>query len=154
MNISGGKGVLKFFSKIKKGVSEESEEKFPNAYTMKIRKEDKITHAEAICADGRLYDTKNAEKVFFNRENENYAGFRYMTNCGKTYFVTAKGNWFSAFTNIYESTKEYQEENMITTSKEIVYSFLHVEDKEKIKVLLGNKDISLYKKYFGEVEEG
>ena len=76
MNISGGKDVLKFFSKKQKGVLEESEEKFPNAYTVKIRKEDKITHAEAICADGRLYDTKNAEKVFFNRENENYAGFR------------------------------------------------------------------------------
>lgn len=121
---------------------------------MKIRKEDKITHAEAICADGKLYSTKNAEKVFFNRENENYAGFGYMMNCGKTYFVTEKGNWFSAFTNIYESTKEYQEENMITTSKEIVYSLLHVENKDKIKVLLGNKDIDLYKKYFGEVEEG
>lgn len=154
MNISGGKDVLKFFSKKQKGVLEESEEKFPNAYTVKIRKEDKITHAEAICVDGRLYDTKNAEKVFFNRENENYAGFRYMTDCGKTYFVTAKGNWFSASTTIYKSTEEYQEENMITTSKKIVYSFLHVEDKEKIKILLGNKDIELYKKYFGEVEEG
>lgn len=43
---------------------------------------------------------------------------------------------------------------MITTSKEIVYSFLHVEDKEKIKILLGSKDIELYRKYFGEVEEG
>ena len=146
--------MLKFFSKKQKGVLEESEEKFPNAYTVKIRKEDKITHAEAICADGRLYDTKNAEKVFFNLENENYAGFRYMTDCGKTYFVTAKGNWFSASTTIYKSTEEYQEENMITTSKKIVYSFLHVEDKEKIKILLGNKDIELYKKYFGEVEEG
>lgn len=146
--------MLKFFSKNKKGVHEESEEKFPNAYTAKIRKEDKITHIKAICEDGRLYDTKNAEKVFFNREDENYTGFRYMTDCGKTYFVTAKGNWFSAFTTIYESTKEYREENMITTSKKIVYSFLHVEDKEKIKILLGSKDIELYRKYFGEVEEG
>lgn len=64
MNISGGKGVLKFFSKNKKGVSEESEEKFPNAYTMRIRKEDKTIHAEAICADGKLYSTKNAEIIF------------------------------------------------------------------------------------------
>lgn len=154
MNISGGKDVLKFFSKKQKGVLEESEEKFPNAYTVKIRKEDKITHAEAICADGRLYDTKNAEKVFFNRENENYAGFRYMTDCGKTYFVTAKGNWFSAHTIVSKFTKEYREENTIITSKQITYSILRIENKDKIKVLLGNKDISLYKKYFGEVEEG
>ena len=146
--------MFKFFSKNKKGVHEESEEKFPNDYTAKIRKEDKITHIKAICKDGRLYDTKNAEKVFFNREDENYTGFRYMTDCGKTYFVTAKGNWFSAFTTIYESTEEYQEENMIIKSKKIVYSFLHVEDKEKIKILLGSKDIELYRKYFGEVEEG
>lgn len=43
---------------------------------------------------------------------------------------------------------------MIITSKQITYSILRIENKDKIKVLLGNKDISLYKKYFGEVEEG
>ena len=144
--------MLKFFSKNKKGVSEESEEKFPNAYTVKIRKEDKITHAEAICADGKLYSTKNAEIIFFEQEDSAELGYTFYF--GRTYFVTAKGNWFSAHTAVSEFTKEYREENMIITSKQIAYSIVRLENKEKIKVLLGNKDISLYKKYFGEVEEG
>ena len=152
MNIFGGKDVLKFFSKNKKSVSEESEEKFPNAYTMQIRKEDKITHAEAICADGKLYSTKNAEIIFFEQEDSAELGYTFYF--GRTYFVTAKGNWFSAHTAVSKFTKEYREENMIITSKQIAYSILRIENKDKIKVLLGNKDISLYKKYFGEVEEG
>lgn len=36
----------------------------------------------------------------------------------------------------------------------IAYGSLQVEDKENIKILLGRKGIDLYKKYFGEVEEG
>jgi hypothetical protein len=50
--------------------------------------------------------------------------------------------------------EESQEENTITTCIHIVYGSLQIEEKENIKMLLGNKDIDLYKKYFGEVEEG
>ena len=47
MNISGGKDVLKFFSKNKKGVSvpEEYEKKFPNADTKRIRKDNIVVHS-------------------------------------------------------------------------------------------------------------
>lgn len=56
MNISGGKDVLKFFSKNKKGVSvpEEYEKKFPNADTKRIRKDNIVVHSSGICADGKL----------------------------------------------------------------------------------------------------
>ena len=64
------------------------------------------------------------------------------------------GNWFSAFTVINGYREENQEENTITTWVHIAYGSLQVEDKENIKILLGGKDIDLYKKYFGEVEEG
>lgn len=56
MNISGGKDVLKFFSKNKKGVSvpEEYEKKFPNADTKRIRKDNIVVHSSGICADGKF----------------------------------------------------------------------------------------------------
>jgi hypothetical protein len=62
MNISGGKDLLKFFSKNKKGVSvpEEYEKKFPNADTKRIRKDNIVVHSSGICADGKFYNTENA----------------------------------------------------------------------------------------------
>ena len=58
MNISGGKDVLKFFSKNKKGVSE-TNQAYENVghESTAIRKLVKPIHAKAILADGRLYDT-------------------------------------------------------------------------------------------------
>ena len=55
------------------------------------------------------------------------------------------GNWFSAFTVINGYREENQEENTITTCVHIAYGSLQVEDKEIIKILLGRKDIDLYK---------
>lgn len=154
MNILGGKDVLKFFSKNKKGVSvpEEYEKKFPNANIKRIRKDNIVVHSSGICADGKFYNTENAEKIF--SDNIDYDHYGYTCYSEKTYFLTAKGNWFSAFTVINCFREENQEENTITTWKHIVYGSLQIEDKENIKMLLGNKDIDLYKKYFGEVEEG
>ncbi len=64
MNILGGKGVSKFFSKKQKGVSETSQA-YENVgqESPAIRKLVKSIHAKAILADGRLYDTQTATYV-------------------------------------------------------------------------------------------
>jgi len=146
--------MFKFFSKNKKGVSapEEDEKKFPNANTKRIRKDNVVTHSSGICTDGKFYNTENAENIF--SDNIDCDQYGYICYSERTYFLTAKGNWFSAFTVINGFREENQEENTITTWGHIIYGSLQVESKEKIKTLLGNKDINLYKKYFGEVEKG
>lgn len=144
--------MFKFFSKNKKSglVLCQDENRFPNTDTKWIKRDDEVKHSSGICSDCKFYNTENSEKVIFNQTDS-----IYNTACyGRTYFVTANGNWFSAHTFITRFRKENQEENTITTWVHIVYGSLQIEDKENIKMLLGNKDIDLYKKYFGEVEEG
>lgn len=67
----------------------------------------------------------------------------------KDLFLTAKGNWFSAFTVINGYREENQEENTITTWVHIAYGSLQVEDKENIKYYWEGKTLTFTRNISG-----
>lgn len=76
----------------------------------------------------------------------------------RTYFITAKGNWFSCDTFIEPGRREYMKKvggiDVKVEEADVTYMDLRLESTKKVKSILGATDITIYKKYFGEVEEG
>lgn len=135
--------ILEKFFKNKKEVPEPEK----NSVEIKIEHKTNISHASEICSDGKLYKTETAELIVrnpFQFYDANYA-------TAETYFVTPKGNFFSA--TGYAERHEIKKDDTIIYELNIVYGNLKPEPPELIKRILGNKNIELYKKYFGEVEE-
>ena len=133
MNISGGKGVLKFFSKNKKGVSETSQA-YENVgqESPAIRKLVKPIHAKAILTDGKLYDCKYGDLSLF---------------------VTKNGRWFGAKSKSELAGYSVDENGDRTAEYRVMYYGLECIDKIFVMQHLWYCSHKLYKKYFGEVEE-
>lgn len=132
MNISGGKGVLKFFSENKKGVPE-AEPLYKNEIEI---------HTKAILQDGRLYNTETATFVC-----DCQYGLRSL-------FITKNKRWFTALCNLQSCGIRVDENgNLISEYKKVYYN-LNCASEEYAKEILSTISIELYKKYFGEVEEG
>ena len=132
MNISGGKGVLKFFSKKQKGVSE----------TEALYKNEIEIHAKAILQDGRLYNTETATLVCDCKY-----GLRSL-------FITKNKRWFTALCNLQSCGSRVDENGNLISEYKKVYYDLSCASEEYAKEILSATSIELYKKYFGEVEEG
>lgn len=149
--------MLKIFSKIKKDDSESKDFSAAEIASGEIRIEKKINyfHKKVICEDGKLYNTETATKVIeSDKEKTNWIG-----SCQeRTYFVTDKGNWFSCKTFIEPGRREYMKKvggiDVKVEEADVTYMDLRLESTKKVKSILGATDITIYKKYFGEVEEG
>lgn len=133
--------MLKFFSKNKKGVSETNQayenvgQEFPA-----IRKLVKPIHAKAILTDGRLYDTQTAT---------------YVCKYGDlSLFVTKNGRWFGAKSKSELAGYSSDENGDRTAEYRVMYYGLECIDKIFVMQHLWYCNHKLYKKYFGEVEEG
>lgn len=141
MNISGVKDVLKFFSKNKKGTSEiRTVYENVGQESPAIRKLVKPIHAKAILADGRLYDTQTAT---------------YVCEYGDlSLFVTKNGRWFGAKSKSELAGYSADENGDRTAEYRVMYYGLECVDKFFVMQHLWYLSGDLYKKYFGEVEEG
>lgn len=149
--------MFKFFSKNKKGVSESqgfSSEEIAHG-VFRVEKKTNYFHKKAICEDGKLYNTETAIKVIeLDKEKVNWFG-SYRT---RTYFITDKGNCFSCDTLVQVGVREHMEKvgdiDVKVEETDVTYIDLELESIQEVKRNLGSADIDLYKKYFGEVEEG
>jgi hypothetical protein len=110
-------------------------------------------HKKAVLEDGRLYDTESAKKVFTDEASLEYIALGRAVQ--RVYFLTPNGNWFS-------TKEEVETESGITdvgdyriqvTKTIYTHSDLQMEQKYKVKDLIGRNDYELYKEYFGEVKE-
>lgn len=110
-------------------------------------------HKKAVLEDGRLYDTESAKKVFADETSLKYIALGKAMQ--RAYFLTPNGNWFSAKEEVEtESGITDIGECRIQVTKTIyTYSGLQMEQKYKVKDLIGRNDYELYKEYFGEVKE-
>ena len=133
--------MLKFFSKNKKGVSETSQA-YQNVGQEPpvIRRLVKPIHAKAILSDGRLYDTQTAT---------------YVCEYGDlSLFVTKNGRWFGAKSKSELAGYSVDENGYRTAECRLTYYDLECIDKIYVMQHLWYCNHKLYKKYFGEVEEG
>ena len=73
----------------------------------------------------------------------------------RVYFLTPNGNWFSAKEKIETESRitDVGECRIQVTKTIYTYSDLRMEQKYKVKDLIGRNDYELYKEYFGEGEE-
>ena len=146
--------ILKKFLKNKKGGFALQDENYhPLEKTLMHDKVYEYHHEKAVLEDEKLYDTESAKKVFTYESS-----LEYITLCRtkrRAYFTTPHGNWFSA-------EEEVETESRITdvgsyciqaTKTIYTYSDLRMEQKCKVKDLIGRNDYELYKEYFGEVKE-
>ena len=136
--------ILEKFFKNKKEVSEPEEKE---EQSLEVKAETNITHAIEISSDGKLYKTETAELIIqghFSFVNSNFSD-------AKAYFVTPKGNFFSA--TAYAERHERVKDGVIVHELNIIYGNIKPEPPEAIKMAIGKTNIELYKKYFGEVEE-
>lgn len=110
-------------------------------------------HKKAVLEDGRLYDTESAKKVFTDEASLEYIALGRTVQ--RVYFLTPNGNWFSAKEEVEaESGITDVGDYRIQVTKTIyTYSDLRMEQKYKVKDLIGRNDYELYKEYFGEVKE-
>ena len=110
-------------------------------------------HKKAVLEDGRLYDTESAKKVFTDETSLKYIALGKAMQ--RAYFLTPNGNWFSTKEEVEtESGITDVGECRIQVTKTIyTYSDLRMEQKYKVKDLIGRNDYELYKEYFGEVKE-
>lgn len=112
------------------------------------------SHKESVLEDGRLYDTSKAEKVF---SEPSVSCICFSKSRCRTYFLTKNGRWFSADEDTERVSGKISEGERICIQDIKVfttYSDLRIEKKSTVKDLLGKNDYELYKKYFGEAEEG
>lgn len=133
--------MLKFFSKNKKGVSETSQA-YQNVGQEPpvIRRLVKPIHAKAILTDGRLYDTQTAT---------------YVCKYGDlSLFVTKNGRWFGAKSKSELAGYSSDENGDRTAEYRVTYYSLECIDKIFVMQHLWYCSHELFKKYFGEVEEG
>ena len=133
--------MLKFFSKNKKGTSEiRTVYENVGQESPAIRKLVKPIHAKAILADGRLYDTQTAT---------------YVCEYGDlSLFVTKNGRWFGAKSKSELAGYSADENGDRTAEYRVMYYGLECVDKFFVMQHLLYLSGDLYKKYFGEVEEG
>ena len=144
--------MLEKIFKNKKGDSHEAD----NGFWRKTLKKDRVYeyhHKKAVSQDGMLYDTESAKKVFTDEASLEYIALGRAVQ--RAYFLTPNGNWFSAEEKIEtESGITDVGEYRIQVTKAIyTYSDLRMEQKYKVKDLIGRNDYELYKEYFGEVKE-
>lgn len=143
--------MLENFFKTKKDNSEP--ENVPNPF--KVETEMNYFHKKAILEDGKLYDTETAEKVI--EVNKSRTCWSSSYQC-RTYFRTVKGNWFSCDTFVEAGVRaRMKQEGGLDVKVEITnvtYFGLRLESVSGVKAILGELNIDLYEKYFGEVEEG
>lgn len=100
----------------------------------------KPIHAKAILADGRLYDTQTAT---------------YVCEYGDlSLFVTKNGRWFGAKSKSELAGYSADENGDRTAEYRVMYYGLECVDKFFVMQHLWYLSGDLYKKYFGEVEEG
>lgn len=73
----------------------------------------------------------------------------------RVYFLTSNGNWFSAEEKIENESgiTDVGDYRIQVTKTIYTYSDLRMEQKYKVKDLIGRNDYELYKEYFGEVKE-
>ena len=133
--------MLKFFSKNKKGTSDiRTVYENVGQESPAIRKLVKPIHAKAILADGRLYDTQTAT---------------YVCEYGDlSLFVTKNGRWFGAKSKSELAGYSADENGDRTAEYRVMYYGLECVDKFFVMQHLWYLSGDLYKKYFGEVEEG
>ncbi len=115
---------------------------------------DITSHKESVLEDGRLYDTSKAEKVF---SEPSVSCICFGKSRCRTYFLTKNGRWFSADEDTERVSGKISEGERICIQDIKVfttYSDLRIEKKITVKDLIGRNDYELYKKYFGEAEEG
>lgn len=121
----------------------------------RIERKTNYFHKKSICEDGKLYNTETATKVIeSDKEKVSWCGSYRV----RTYFITTKGNWFSCDTFIELGRREYMKKvggiDVKVEEADVTYMDLRLESVQKVKSILGATDITIYKKYFGEVEEG
>lgn len=124
--------MFKFFSKNKKGVSE----------TEPLYRNETEIHAKAILQDGRLYNTETATFVC-----DCQYGLRSL-------FITKNNRWFTALCNLQSCGNTVDENGRLISEYKKVYYSLSCASEKYAKEVLSATNIDLYKKYFGEVEEG
>jgi len=144
--------MLEKIFKNKKGDSREAD----NDFWRKTKKKDRsyeYHHKKAVLEDGRLYDTESAKKGFTDEASLEYITLGRAKR--RAYFLTPHGNWFSAEEEIETEsrTTDVGEYRIQATKTIFIYSNLRIEQKCKIKDMIGKNDYELYKEYFGEVEE-
>lgn len=110
-------------------------------------------HKKAVLEDGMLYDTESAKKVFTDEASLEYIALGIAVQ--RVYFLTPNGNWFSAKEKVEAESgiTDVGEYHIQVTKTIYTYSDLQMEQKYKVKDLIGRNDYELYKEYFGEVEE-
>lgn len=110
-------------------------------------------HKKAVLEDGRLYDTESAKKVFADETSLKYIALGKAIQ--RAYFLTPNGNWFSAKEEVETESgiTDIGECHIQVTKTIYTYSDLRMEQKYKVKDLIGRNDYELYKEYFGEVKE-
>ena len=141
--------ILEKFFKNKKGPSEIPESQNP-VFPKIIQNEPVIIHAKAILCDGKMYDTSKATELFTMSEDKRC--FIHETVC-RVYFVTTNGRYFSARKTTSHGKECRPLENIEVHTRDIYYSDLRVEAEITVKAMIGQRDIELYKRLFGEVEE-
>lgn len=133
--------ILEKFFKNKKEVPE------PEEKPTEIKEEVNIIHATEISSDGKLYKTETADFII----QEHFLFLDNNFSNVKAYFVTPKGNFFSA--TAYAERHKREKDGTTVHELNIIYGDIKPEPPEVIKRVIGNANIELYKKYFGEVEE-
>lgn len=144
----------KFFKKQKGGLSVQDEKQNLSDKIILNNEIDITSHKESVLEDGRLYDTSKAEKVF---SEPSVSCICFSKSRCRTYFLTKNGRWFSADEDTERVSGKISEGERICIQDIKVfttYSDLRIEKKSIVKDLLGKNDYELYKKYFGEAEEG
>ena len=146
--------MLEKIFKNKKGDSHEAD----NGFWRKTLKRDRVYeyhHKKAVLENEMLYDTESAKKVFTDESSLEYISFGVSTQ--RVYFLTPNRHWFSAEerieteSGIITDVGSYRIQVLKTI---FTYSNLRIEQEITVKSLIGKNDYELYKKYFGEAEEG
>ena len=125
----------------------------PEKAVSRLNSDALVTQLPSSSQDGMLYDTESAKKFFTDEASLEYIALGRTVQ--RVYFLTPNGNWFSAKEEVEaESGITDVGEYRIQVTKIIyTYSDLRMEQKYKVKDLIGRNDYELYKEYFGEVEE-
>lgn len=108
-----------------------------NGIVYPFRQERKVFHEKDII-NGKLYDTEKAE-------------FLCPFKDGRILLKTKKGNYFSCVQDIRSANEEKVDE--IVETVKISHCGLREETEEAVKGYMGIRELDLYIKLFGEVEE-
>ena len=142
--------ILEKFFKKQKGPSECHPIEKPLAHDRSYE----YHHKKSVLEDGKLYDIESAKKVFTDEASLEYVTLGRAVR--RAYFLTPNGNWFSAKEEVETESGITDVGGYCIQATKIIYTYsdLRIEQKCKVKKLIGRNDYELYKKYFREVEEG